>query len=75
MKSTSSDAHALSDLLRHAPDKFLRLDDARAENEDGAFTANRDFADAQWFCFGHECLGKQVAQEFKESLPVSCFPD
>ena len=64
MKSTFFRRARLSNLPRHAPDKFLRLNDARAENEDGAFTANRHFPDAQWFCFGHECLRKAGAQEF-----------
>ena len=57
----------LSNLLRHAPDKFLRLNDARAENEDGALTANRHFPDTQWFCFGHKCL--------KSRFLVFCFLD
>src|SRR5206468_8892292 len=60
----------LGNLPRHAPDKFLRLDDARAKNERGAFTADRHFPDAQWFCFGHEYLRKAGAQEFKQSLPA-----
>src|SRR5258707_3108119 len=63
----------LSNPPRHAPDKFLRLNDARAENEDGPFTANRHFPDAQWFCFGHEYLRNAGAQEFKESLPAFLF--
>src|SRR4029077_10540615 len=43
----------LKNLLRRAPDKFLRLNYARAENEDGALTTNRHFPDTQWFCLGH----------------------
>src|SRR4029079_14208088 len=44
------------------PDKFFRLNGTRAENEDGPFTANRYFPDAQWFYFGHEYLHKAGAQ-------------
>ena len=40
--------------LCHAPDELLRLDHAWAENEDGAFPADRDFADAQWLRFHSE---------------------
>ena len=42
MKSTSSRRADLGDLLRHAPDELLRLDHARPENENRAFSADRD---------------------------------
>jgi hypothetical protein len=48
MKSTSSEAH-LSNLLAMRQTNFSDSM-TRAENEDGAFTANRHFPDAQWFC-------------------------
>src|SRR6266850_2641849 len=35
------------DASRHLPDKLLRLDHARPENEDGAFSANGHFAYAE----------------------------
>jgi hypothetical protein len=37
----------LRNLLSHAPDKLLRLHNARAQNECGALPANRHFSDLQ----------------------------
>src|SRR5262245_59498406 len=41
-------------LLCHAADKFLGLNNARTQNERGAFAADRHLPDTQWFWFGHE---------------------
>src|SRR4030095_3181258 len=51
-----------SNLLRHSPGKFLRLNNARAKNECGAFTANRHLPNPQWFWLGHEFLRKAGTQ-------------
>ena len=49
MKSTSAAAADFGDPLRDAPDKLLRLNHARPENERWAFAANRDFANRNGF--------------------------
>src|SRR4029077_6776544 len=43
----------LRDPLRHPPNKLLRLDHTRAQDKDGPPAADRNFAQPQWFCFGH----------------------
>src|SRR5262245_4103711 len=62
-----------SNLLRHSPGKCLRLNNARAKNECGAFTANRHSPNTQWFWLGHEFLRKAGTQQFQSV--ASCFPD
>src|ERR1051325_3765039 len=52
------------DFLRHASDKFLRLDHTRTENEHGAFTADRYLPNMQWFCLDHESLKEAGIEQF-----------
>src|SRR5262245_50427395 len=52
----------VSNLLRHSPGKFLRLNNARAKNECGTSTANRHLPNTQWFWLGHEFLTKAGTQ-------------
>src|SRR5437763_7209988 len=44
-------ARDLSDSSSDSPDKLFRLDHARAENENRTYSADRHFADTQWFAF------------------------
>jgi len=70
MKSTFSEAHASAIFLAMRRTNFSDSMTHGPRMKTGRLPPIDTFPDAQWFCFGHECLRKAGAQEIKESLPA-----